>query len=624
MNKVLVALAVAASGFGVLAQPEQERERQQQLYPTGHPTSFPTITYEHELADFSETKLYSPDSISNDYYGYSTAVWEETVLIGAYATVPVTSTNSYATGSVFVYENHKDFSQRLLPESVAYTDGSYFGFSVAVYGQIIAAGAPRQDSVNCTECGAVHMYSKFSENNWVHETTIYSPEYINGLYFGYAVSAYGTRVMIGAPGDNGEGSSTGAAYIYTHNSGTWTYEQKLSITADNQNNNDPHKGEQFDHFGSAVAIFGENAVIGAYGDDKNTGAAYVYKHNTGFWMALVKLTASDATEGACYGYSVAIYDDVIVVGAYKADGHWAASGAVYTYEQTASGQLYQTSKLFAHDGMSYDYFGFSVSVYQNVILVGAHGEEGKGNKDREKDQKNNQKDQKHMRKLPGEDAHQQHEGENCGPDSPPDCQQYRGEYSYRGTGAGAAYVFKRSNHYWGQVMKILPSYSEAYDHFGTSVATYREEFIVGADTADGVVEDTGAAYVFWPTFDPMGYRNDPDAENGDWRKESQQESSSSSSTSGSFFSGSGSSAVVLLVVVVPVVVAATWWFSTVNGGGARGSDGMVAVPQDSRHGSSVPWSSHGTFDESSWGLESSHAGNPLRASPLKAPANVGR
>lgn len=618
ISKAAIALAAAASTSGVLAQQQHEHEHMN-MYPTGQPTSYPTITYQHELADFSETKLYSPDSITNDFYGYSTAVWEETVLIGAYATIPVTAAINYATGSVFVYENHKDFSQRLLPDSSSSADGSYFGYSVSVYGQVIAAGAPRRDTENCTDCGAVHMYKKFSENNWVLDATVYAPDYVDGLYFGYAVSAYGNRVMIGAPGDDKEGSNTGAVYVFNRDSGSWNFEQKLSITSDNQNNNrDPHKGEQFDHFGSALSMFSNYAVIGAYGDDRNTGAAFVYTHNTGFWMAAAKLTASDYSEGACFGYSVAIYEDIIVVGAYKADGHWAASGAAYTFELSGNGQFYQSSKLFAHDGMSYDYFGFSVAIYQNVIVVGAHGEEGKGNKDREKDQKN----QKHMRKLPGEDAHQQHEGENCGPDSPPDCQQYQGQYTYRGTGAGAAYVFKRSNHFWGQVMKILPSYSEAYDHFGVSVATYREEFIIGADYADGVVEDTGAAYVFWPTFDPMGYRNDPDAENGDWRKESQEAPSSSSFAS--FFSGGGSSAVVLLVVVVPVVVAATWWFSTVNGARAGSTDGMVAVPQDSRHGSSVPWSSHGTFDESSWGLESSHAGNPLRASPLKAPANVGR
>ncbi len=189
-------------------------------------------------------------------------------------------------------------------------------------------------------------------------------------------------------------------------------------------------------------------------------------------------------------------------------------------------------------------------------------------------------------------------------------------------------MFKRSNHFWGQVMKILPVYSEAYDHFGVSVSTYREEFVVGADTADGVVEDTGAAYVFWPTFDPEGYRDDPDANNGDKIEEEQNpqddNGSGSMSSIASFFSGSGSSAVILIVVVVPAAVAATWWFSTVGASQRGPTDGLVALPQDSRHGSSVPWSSHGTFDESSWGLESSHAGNPLRASPLKAPANVGR
>lgn len=216
---------------------------------------------------------------------------------------------------------------------------------------------------------------------------------------------------------------------------------------------------------------------------------------------------------------------------------------------------------------------------------------------------------KNSRKLPGGGGGggQKKEGENCGPNSPPECQQFAGKYSYRGTGAGAAYVFKRSLSYWGQVMKILPQYSEAYDHFGVSVATFNEEFIVGADTADGVVDDSGAAYVFYPTFDT------------EWDMKNRVNEEDTASAG--FFSGAGGKTALFafIVVLAPVALGVAWWFIQVNKT-AVPRDGLMALPQDSRHGANVPWSMHGAFDESSWGLESSHSG--ARASPMRPPAHV--
>ncbi len=145
-------------------------------------------------------------------------------------------------------------------------------------------------------------------------------------------------------------------------------------------------------------------------------------------------------------------------------------------------------------------------------------------------------------------------------------------------------------------MKILPAYSEAYDHFGVSVAVYDEEFVVGADTADGVSDDTGAAYVFFPTFE-----TDLDKQNRDKQNQQNNAESVNNQLSGA------TAAFAFMVVLAPVALGVVWWMFSVNKSPSR--HGMMVLPQDSRHGTSVPWSMHGAFDESSWGLESSHSGN---------------
>jgi hypothetical protein len=582
------------------------------MIPTGSPTNYPTVYYGHYITDFGETKLYSPDAISDDFYGFSTAVWEDTVLIGAYATVSFGSNSGDATGSVFVYENYDDFSTRLLIPNV---DQTYFGYSVAIWEGLAIIGAPRTDFQHCNDCGAAYLYKRFENGTWAISATLVANDYIDYHYLGYATAIWETFALVGAPGDGQHGQNTGAVYVFSYSNGVWHGTQKLSITNDNQEHG--HHGEEFDHFGSAVAVYDKYAVIGAYGDDKNTGSAYVYGLQSYFYVALFKLSASDGGEGQYFGYSVAIYNGVVVVGAYNGHGHWYGAGCAYVFELASTGGFQQTASLWAHDGMSGDYFGFSVSIFQNIVLVGAHGEEGKGHE--------KQDEPPHLRrKLPGGgggggggapgEGGQHHEGENCGPNSPPDCKQYQGMYSYRGTGAGAAYVFRRSEGVWGQVMKIIPAYSEAYDHFGVSVSTYNEEFIIGADTADGVVDDTGAAYVYYPKFQT------------DYDKERQPTSGpvmDSITPSGGWFSNTstGTATFAFLVVLLPVALGIAWWYVQSNKV-PPGKDGLMQLPQDSRHGATVPWSMHGAFDESSWGLESSHsAANPNR-SPLRAPANV--
>ena len=78
------------------------------------------------------------------------------------------------------------------------------------------------------------------------------------------------------------------------------------------------------NFGRAVAVDGDLMVVGAIDDDRGAeaGAAYVFGRNqggTGAWGQVVKITASDGAEYDYFGYSVAISGDTVVVGAFGDD-----------------------------------------------------------------------------------------------------------------------------------------------------------------------------------------------------------------------------------------------------------------------------------------------------------------
>src|SRR6185437_14909971 len=67
------------------------------------------------------------------------------------------------------------------------------------------------------------------------------------------------------------------------------------------------------YFGSAAALNGSTALIGADGDNSFQGAAYLFAKSNGSWSQGQKLTASDGLPGDEFGYRVALTDNTLLV-----------------------------------------------------------------------------------------------------------------------------------------------------------------------------------------------------------------------------------------------------------------------------------------------------------------------
>ena len=94
-----------------------------------------------------------------------------------------------------------------------------------------------------------------------------------------------------------------------------------------------------------------------------------------FATQLAKLTADDGAASDYFGYSVAISDGIAVVGARADDDKGSDSGSAYVFEMSDSSDATswtQVAKLTADDGASGDNFGFSVAISDGTIVVGAH------------------------------------------------------------------------------------------------------------------------------------------------------------------------------------------------------------------------------------------------------------
>ena len=122
------------------------------------------------------------------------------------------------------------------------------------------------------------------------------------------------------------------------------------------------------------------------------GAAYVFSNSAGTtsWTQLIKLLASDASSYDEFGGSVAIYENIIIVGApyhlnkgitliilsISVSCLTFLEGSVYVFSQIENSNTWsQTTMLVASNGRVDDTYGCSVSIYRNAVSIGALGVE---------------------------------------------------------------------------------------------------------------------------------------------------------------------------------------------------------------------------------------------------------
>ncbi len=134
--------------------------------------------------------------------------------------------------------------------------------------------------------------------------------------------------------------------------------------------------QAWDEFGGAVAIDGNVAVITAKREETeqggwSSGTVRVYRFDGTQWIEEATLVSSDIESEDWFGRSVAVDGDTILVGANAANGFEASdSGAAYVFRFNGS-EWVEEAKLTASDYAGLDYFGSSVSIVDDVAAVGA-------------------------------------------------------------------------------------------------------------------------------------------------------------------------------------------------------------------------------------------------------------
>ena len=384
---------------------------------------------------YNDRKLFASDPAAGDHFGWSVSLYDHRALVGARRD----HAPGADSGSAYIFEEQNDGSWTQVAKLVSNDIGSgdLFGNSVSLYKSRALVGA-RYEDVGFSNSGAAYVFERQNNGDWSQVAKLFSSDRKAANNFGFSLSLYENRTLVGATGNDEVGTDSGAAYVFeSQSNGSWIQTAKLV----------PSDGRTAAQFGWSVSLFRERALVAAAGDDHNGsfgGSAYIFEHqNNGSWAQVTKLVANDGTSNNWFGSSASLYKDTALVGAYLDDAPGTDSGSAYIFERQSNGGWLQTANLIASDGAGSDRFGVSVSLSEERALVRA----------------------------------------------------VRGS-SLSGS-SGCAYLFERqSNGGWVQAAKLVISNTYYGDDFGKSVSLYETTALLGAYLDDEKGTDSGSMYVF--------------------------------------------------------------------------------------------------------------------------------
>ena len=281
-------------------------------------------------------KLTASAGAANDIFGDRVAIDGDTIVVGARAD-DIDTLSDRGSAYVFVkpaggwIDNLENATLNPSDSSIA----AQFGSSVAIHGDTVVVGALGTSAGR----GAAYVFVK-PPAGWPGSldpnATLTAADAAVGDLLGVSVAVAGDTVAVGASGDDtGTTLNHGSAYVFVMPPGGWsgTPPANAKLTA-----SDAAAGAGAE-FGNPVAISGPTIVVGAahhnVGANNQQGSAYVFLRPVGGWNGDLeendKLYASDGAALDQFGTSVAVSDNVIVVGANMDDITFPNQGSAYVF-----------------------------------------------------------------------------------------------------------------------------------------------------------------------------------------------------------------------------------------------------------------------------------------------------
>lgn len=307
-----------------------------------------------------------------DEFGYASDVNEagNLVVVGARKARP----SGVTTGAAWVFRRSGEGwveEARLVAPGLA--SGDEYGYSVALNGAgtVLVVGSPKHRPPSANRTGAAFVFTRNAANQtWTFVTRLNPTDGSTDDEFGRSVSVNGTVIVVGSPRHSPTSKKSGAMYAYRQQaSGSWALASKLR----------PAAGDNGDEFGHSVAVFGDWLAAGARLDEANgkkSGTVYLFQQSTtnpNQWTERRMLQSPQSGIDDEYGFSVDLDGQFLAVGARRESIAGRRAGALYVHarDQGGTAQWGLVERLIPDSVDRDDEFGYSVALRQGVVAVGA-------------------------------------------------------------------------------------------------------------------------------------------------------------------------------------------------------------------------------------------------------------
>ena len=241
-----------------------------------------------------------------------------------------------------------------------------FGFSVAVEGDRVVVGAPHYDPAGSQWWGYAFVFQRVDQT-WVEQQKLISSQSALDDRFGWSVAISGDWIAVGAPWQD---DYFGRVFLFRWDGNSFIEEASIF---------GPHL-EQFEQFGTAIALDQDRLIVGYQAADERRGKAYVFRRDGVSWLEEAQLTASDAAPNDLFGYAVSLSGDFAIVAGPGTDHTGLGAGSAYIFHRT--GMIWtEQANLHGSNPQAGAEFGTSVRIRAPYALVGAPGHDIGGTDD---------------------------------------------------------------------------------------------------------------------------------------------------------------------------------------------------------------------------------------------------
>ena len=290
-----------------------------------------------------QAKLTASDKATNDFFGRHLLLDGDTALVS-------TTRKSSDKGAVYVFtRSGSTWSQQAKLTASDGASNDDFGFTLAYENNTAVIGAWAKSS----RTGAAYVFVR-SSTSWSQQAKLTASDAAAGDEFSWYIDLEDDTALISA---HNKSSGRGAAYVFVRSGTSWSQQAKLTASDAAVDN----------YCGFPAILRGDTVLLGARGVNNFAGAAYVFVRNGTSWSQQAKLTPNDAAANSYFGYNAALNDNMAIISAYRDNND---IGAAYVFSRSGTMWL-QQSKLTASDGVSGDWIGQTLAFKKDIVVLGS-------------------------------------------------------------------------------------------------------------------------------------------------------------------------------------------------------------------------------------------------------------